>query len=213
MDLNQVIFSGRVGWFKDKQAGANFGSISLRVHLPHFRYSTHDGQEVDIDNPLVWVSVKTQYESGVMDRKSKALMDGLKDNPYVFIRNSKITNWKRIPKENGKPIPGAPEKLEFSVDAYPGSISFQDSEFAVFNTCMFSGTVKDLSSDGRMKLSCSYRNVKDNKYLERYIPVLYTGRYEPALLNSKVMIAGRICGTRPDGSNGPYIITDSIART
>jgi hypothetical protein len=210
MDHNQIILAGHVEYHKERRVkGYNFGSISCRIGLPKFDFDFRDTYH-DIQKPSLWLSVSVNYEVDSLVTKDKALLNLLDQRKYVFIKDSKITNWMKKPKEDGKEIVGAQPEMQFSLETYSHHVSLSEKPYPRINYCTFTGLVDAADSNGKIKLRTAYRAGKGKEVKHRYIPVINPGQFDPALKGRRVLVTGSICGVTPNRENNLYVVANNI---
>ena len=209
MDFNQCMFTGQASWFKEKKLGPSFGAITVKVDLPKFefyRQLNDDHELVSIQKPILWLDIATSYDRGRLQDKEREFLSSLEKRPYIFCRDAKIKNW--TPKTKDGEVP----QTRFTLSTYANKVSTRETPYKPFNHALFSGKVMSNDYNGRILLESSYRNVKTNTYETRKIPILNPAKNDPSIVNNKVVIIGQICATRPDNTDGLYVVSNDLVR-
>lgn len=203
---NLITLSGQIEWYKDRKIKESFHVINCRIGLPIFQFEFH-GDIHTIEKPIVWININASPDDKIYDK--------IESNSQIFISNGRITNWNRLPKDsNGKSIPGALGELQFNLDVAAKDISLSEKPYPVWNSCMFSGKVKSLDPSGKMKMEVYYHNPKavTGTVSIRTIPIVYPGPFDVDLIDSWSLVTGKICGKKPGGIDGLYIVAEDIVR-
>ena len=186
--------------------GGSFGSISVKLSLPIFKFSIGDKNH-NVQNPFVWLSISVSKNTvGAFKKSDERILNALntgKEN-YLAITGAKISNWTKKGKDGGE------DTQQFKLEASSGSVSVGNKTFGSVNKCTFVGKVLSYEPTGKMMLGCSYMSPKENEWKTREIPVIVSQAYDPTLLNRKIMIFGQVCNITPTGETKLYVVSTQI---
>lgn len=195
--VNEVTIAGRCTWCRYFEPGGKpYTSMWIRVDVGN-------GQSVLVDVPI-----NDKEMVGKALPAIRSILEG--ENPYVVI-NGQIIN-----KKDNKT-----QKTTTRVRANLRSIEALRSEIGSTNLAIISGDI-DKKSSRLITVGVPYRNVKDNSWQKRSIPVLLPQQGEPdfdalhrnALAEvqqaKRVMIIGKVMPKLPNGEELVHVIATSI---
>lgn len=204
MENNTLFFSGRVEFVKERHApNTNWGSLNARVHQSRSRFD-FGGEIKTINSPTIWLTIKTDYENGVMKRASKFAFDACNEKLFIFVNGAKITDYDHIPKDaNGNAIAGAPMETRYNVEISASGCSFSERPYSDINIATLSGDVVE-ASEGKFKLKIPYVGKTGLKF--RHAVVMTDRPHDPGLIGKRVFVSGEVFGKTPAGTDLVYVV-------
>lgn len=204
MENNILAFSGRVEFVKERHiAGNAWGSLNVRVQQSRSRFSFKN-EDIVLNSPTIWLTIKTDYENNVLKRMSKYALDACTEKLFIFVNGAKITDYDHHPKDaNGNAIAGAPIETRYNLEVSSSGCSFSEQPYSDINIAMLSGTVVE-NKEGKFKLKMPYMGKSGVKF--RHAVVMTDKPFDPALVNKRVFVAGEVFGKTPSGTDLIYVI-------
>lgn len=185
-DLNEAYLILPVDWYKLYDAnGKTWTTLVIRVIL-------EDSKRVYID-----VSLDVQKNQKKLERIQAHLdSKSYTYTPFLGLRCI-IANKKSQDGTTRTAVKTSINNVDI-IETEPQS--FVDKQ----NIVILSGKVHQVKND-LMILSCSYRDVKNNKYLNRYITIGSKGIAEKIMVNDRVYCLGRISTATNNGKDTLFV--------
>jgi len=189
---------------------AVWGSLRLSLNLNPLNFVVDTKSEILSSNDIE-IDVKLTYDANSSPKDTKAtetLVNNLKNDSFVLVHSAKVDKVKRHEKVGEE----WQEKILTGLTAYAKNIKVFSLVGTHYNHGIVIGKVSQ-ENGSKLVIEESYRNVKDNKWYARKVPVLVPdrARHETSYLNKMVFCSGQIAGRTSDGSSKLYVVSDFIS--
>lgn len=189
---------------------AVWGSLRLCLNLSPLSFVVDNKTETLSSNDLE-IDVKLTFDQKNSPRDTKAteyLVNNLKPDGFIIVHSAKVDKVKRHEKVGDE----WQEKILTGITAYAKNIKAFPLVGVHYNSGLVIGKVTQ-ESGSKIIVEESYRNVKDNEWKTRSIPILIPdrARQETSYANKMVLCAGQIAGRTSDGTSKVYVVADYIS--
>lgn len=189
---------------------AVWGSLRICLNLNPLTFTVDNKTETLPSNDIE-IDVKLTFDQKNSPKDTKSteyLLSNLKTDGFIIVHSAKVDKVKRHEKVNDE----WQEKILTGITAYAKNIKAFPLVGTHYNNGLVIGKVAQ-ESGSKIIVEESYRNVKDNEWKTRSIPILIPdrARQETSYANKMVLCAGQIAGRTSDGNSKVYVVADFIS--